>query len=222
MSRSPLVPLDRPAGRAVARALLAAAVVASGVALGVVAPARLDAQDSLVARPAPDAARASWPGVGRSNVLSVQPLHAVFGAYSAEYERFVGALVSLAGSATYTDGEILDWDDYNEEEATVTTDVKLRFYPEARSFHGLSVGLQAGALREREYVVAGDPPSFNGDWEQRWSPTVGVLLERGWLDRRTGRMLVATGIGAKRVLRRGDYRADESYLTLRLAIGLAF
>lgn len=45
----------------------------------------------------------------RGHALSVQPLHAVLGSFSGEYERFAGSLVSLAGAVTYSDGELFDW-----------------------------------------------------------------------------------------------------------------
>lgn len=156
----------------------------------------------------------------RKHAVSVQPLHAVLGAFSGEYERFAGSLVSLAGAVTYIDPELTDWVDYHEQ-SSISTDVKLRFYPDGPSFHGLSLGIQGGTRRQRQTAVTGDPPRFADYSEWRWNPTIGFLIERGWLDRRNGRTLVATGIGAKRVLREAPLE-DYSYLTLRLSVGLAF
>lgn len=73
----------------------------------------------------------------------------------------------------------------------------------------------------RPTAATTSPPWFADSSEWKWSPTVGFLIERGWLDRRDGRTLVATGIGAKRVLRKAPL-ADYSFLTLRLSVGLAF
>lgn len=70
-------------------------------------------------------------------------------------------------------------------------------------------------------MVTGDPTRFTEHVEWKWNPTIGFLIERGWLDRRNGRTLVASGIGAKRVLRSAPFE-DYTYLTLRLSVGVAF
>ena len=193
------------------------------VAFAVVPPR--DAHAQGVVRPAADSAAPaarSDPirGAGRRQVVSVQPLHAVLGSFSGEYERFAGSLVSVAAAATYIDPEVFDWVEYYERSST-STDVKLRLYPDGPSFHGLSLGIQGGARRERQSAVTGDPPRFADYSEWRWNPTLGFLIERGWLDRRNGRTLVAGGIGAKRVLRPAPFD-DYSYMTLRLSVGVAF
>lgn len=209
--------------RAPSRLAIPGALAVVLVASAVVPASRAHAQG--VGRPAADstasAARPDPPRrAERQHALSVQPLHAVFGSFSGEYERFAGSLLSLAGAVTYSDAELFDWNDYYQQSST-SADVKLRLYPDGPSFHGLSLGIQGGGRRERQTAVTGDPPRFADYSEWRWNPTIGFLIERGWLDRRNGRTLVAGGIGAKRVLRSAPFE-DYSYMTLRLSVGVAF
>jgi hypothetical protein len=163
----------------------------------------------------------------RRNAVTVQPLHAVFGAWSGEYERVLGRATSLALGVSVLDGELGDfWDGSGDDDRMHSAELKLRLYPDGRVLRGLSIGLMAGMVRERETFYdapdASSPPPQSYVLRREWEslPAYGFLFEHGWFDK-SGRGLLVMGLGGKRVLRSGE-RSDHAYLTARISVGVAF
>jgi hypothetical protein len=154
------------------------------------------------------------PGVTPSNVLSIQPLNAVFTAYSAEYER------KIAGATTFgIGGTYFNVGDGVDEVTFKSGDVKLRYYPNGTALMGFSFGGTAGFS-----TVTGT--DFNGAEESASGPSLGVLLEYQWLLGVQRNFAVALGLGAKAVfvkdetITSGDF--TPRYPTARVSVGYAF
>jgi len=154
------------------------------------------------------------PGVTPSNVLSIQPLNAVFTAYSAEYERKIGGAATFGIGGTY-----FNVGDGFDEVTFKSGDVKLRYYPNGTALMGFSFGGTAGFSS----VTGTD---FNGAEESASGPSLGVLLEYQWLLGVQRNFAVALGLGAKAVfvkdetITSGDF--TPRYPTARVSVGYAF
>ena len=160
-------------------------------------PAALAAQDS-----------------GKKNVITVQPLNAIFEVYSAEYERAIGEATTLGVGANF-------WNNGNQSDQVqyLSSEVKLRYYPAGKALHDFSVGATLGvtSLRGQSTTTAQD--------ETVSGLSYGVLLEYQWLLGKTNDFAVACGVGAK-VLSIGqtDFNSnvDLRYPTGRVSIGFRF
>lgn len=172
---------------------------------------------------------AQQAAAARRNAVTVQPLHAVFGIWSGEYERALGGTTSLALGVSSLEGEIGDFgDDTGEDDPMHSGELKLRLYPDGRVLRGLSIGLMAGMVRERQTFYDAPasatsplPPGeyvVRREWESH--PAYGFLFEHGWFDK-GGRGLLVMGLGGKRVLR-DRHRSDRAYITARISVGVAF
>ena len=153
----------------------------------------------------------------RQQVISFQPINAVFTVYAAEYERAlkptltlgVGATGFFPGDLSYTSG-----------------DVKLRYYPQARPFQGFSFGASVGVTRAGEEYT-----DFGGGGEpverdrSVTGPSGGFMLDYGWLLGATQRFYVGLGVGAKVLFVDDEDFSDDfiaRYPTARLSVGYAF
>ncbi|MEP6550987.1 MAG: DUF3575 domain-containing protein [Gemmatimonadales bacterium] len=148
------------------------------------------------------------------SVLSIQPLNAVFTAYSAEFERAVGAAVTLGVGATYFNvGDGIDEVTYK------SADAKLRYYPNGTALMGFSFGVSGGYSG----VNAVD---FSGNKESASAPSFGVLLEYQWLLGLQRNFAVALGLGAKAIFINGDRFTSSDFVarypTARVSVGYAF
>ena len=150
-----------------------------------------------------------------SNVISFQPINAVFEAYSAEYERQVGSAVTLGVGGTYWNlGEDAD------ELTYASGDLKLRYYPNGTALMGFSFGGSVG------FTNVSGTSSVDGSEESASGPSFGVLLEYQWLMGAKRNFAVALGVGAKAVMVKeetftsGDFTAR--YPTARVSVGFAF
>jgi hypothetical protein len=149
------------------------------------------------------------------NVISFQPINAVFEAYSAEYERQTASAVTIGVGGTYWNpGDDID-------ELTYTSaDVKFRFYPNGTALMGFSFGGSLG------FTKVSAQNSFDGTDESVSGPTFGVLLEYQWLMGAKRNFAVALGVGAKALMVKeeditsGDFTAR--YPTARVSVGYAF
>jgi uncharacterized protein DUF3575 len=153
----------------------------------------------------------------KATVLSIQPLSAVFGVYSAEVEHAVSPTVTLGVGASYWNFD----DDFSKTTYT-SGDVKLRYYPEAKPFRGFSLGGQVGYTSLSDKT---DEDVFGGSDETKASgPTIGVALDYGWLLGATRSFYVGLGLGAKKIFAKDDDFGDAkfSYPTARISIGYAF
>lgn len=170
---------------------------------------------TLLVGAAPLAAQSDPVVVPRQNVLSTNPILFVFGWYTLEYERQLGAATTIALGGSYFE---YDDDDIGDEEYA-TADLKLRYYPNERVFRGFSIGASAGVARVEEVVDI-----FSEERRSVTAPTVGLAMDYGWLIGRRDNIHVDLGIGARRAFY-GDEDSDFEFEVLpylRLSVGLAW
>ena len=146
-------------------------------------------------------------------VLSIQPLTAVFGVFSGEYERAAGASVTWGLGATY-------WGSgFSGGDARYTSaEFKLRAYPNGVALDGFSVGGAVGFTSVSADDNAGSSGSVGG-------PTVGVLLEYQWLLGPKKEWTFALGVGAKALFINDDNNSVDftgKYPTARISFGYAW
>jgi hypothetical protein len=153
----------------------------------------------------------------KTNVLSIQPLSAVFGVYSAELEHAVSPTVTIGLGASYW-----NFDDNISTTKYTSGDLKLRYYPEAKPFRGFSFGGQVGytSLSDKNK----DPFGGTSSKTTANGPTLGVALDYGWLLGETRSFYVGLGVGAKKIFAKADDFGDAkfAYPTARISIGYAF
>jgi Protein of unknown function (DUF3575) len=152
-------------------------------------------------------------------VLSINPLGAVFGVYMGEFERALHPSATAGVSTTYWTGDFTDGED-QAVASYLTVDARLRYYPGARPLEGFSIGGSVGYTG-----LSGSLTTVEG--EQKGSVNTvgaGVELDYNWLLGARDQVMVGTGIGAKRLFVLGDEVEDVSlaYPTLRLVVGYAF
>jgi Protein of unknown function (DUF3575) len=152
----------------------------------------------------------------KTAVISIQPLSAVFGVYSAEFEKALAPTVTLGVGGSY-------WSHDDDVSTTKYTsgDIKLRYYPEAHPFRGFSFGGQAG------YTSLSDETTFAGsgsDKTKASGPTLGVALDYSWLLGESKSFYVGLGLGAKKIFASAKDIGDATlaYPTAHVSIGYAF
>jgi len=148
------------------------------------------------------------------NVLSIQPINAVFTDYSAEYERATrGAVTFGIGGTFFNVGDGVDEITYK------SADVKLRYYPNGTALMGFSFGGTAGYSS-----VSGQ--DFDGTDQSASGPSLGILLEYQWLMGVQRNFSVALGVGAKAVFVKDNAFTSDNFLarypTARVSVGFAF
>ena len=153
-------------------------------------------------------------GTPHRQVLSFQPLSAIFTVYAAEYERVVGSSATVGVGATYwgeDDEDVLDV-------SYISTDLKLRYYPSGSPLSGFSFGGSVGYTRVAEEGEFGKTNGVRG-------VTIGTMIEYGWLLNANRSFYIGLGIGAKALFIDED-ELDEDitprYPTARFSIGWAF
>jgi hypothetical protein len=162
---------------------------------------------------------AAPPAPLRMQAVTVQPLHAILGYYSAAYERVLGPTTTAGFEVSR-----LDWDDdatYTAAEATV------RYYPSADALNGLSFGMILGPsfgtdVRYQYDTFGGPPVPVN---ERFTALGFGFEIARSHILGVDRRFHYAYGAGAKRlVLIAGDHTdsGDVVLPMLRLSVGFAF
>lgn len=163
------------------------------------------------------AAGAQAPAAAKTAVISIQPLSAVFGVYSAEFEKALAPTVTLGVGGSYWSHE----DDVSTTKYT-SGDVKLRYYPEAHPFRGFSFGGQAG------YTSLSDRTDFGSgggsQTDKASGPTLGVALDYSWLLGESKSFYVGLGLGAKKIFASNKDIGDATlaYPTAHVSIGYAF
>lgn len=145
-------------------------------------------------------------------MISLNPLGLPFKYVSGELEQKVSNIVTVGGSVSYLD---VDDDSYASFEA------KLRVYPNEEAFKGFSIGL-AGGVSRLSGIESCD--SFDCGRGSRSGPSIAVLADYNWLLGKSKRVLVGTGVGAKRIFADDDNLVDVNfaYPTLRFQIGMIF
>ena len=147
------------------------------------------------------------------NVISIQPLTAMFNILSAEYER--------KGGSTWTWGlGVTNFSPDDDNSATDpeynSGDVKFRYYP-GNALQGFSFGGSVGYAKVSEENGSTTTSESVG--------TFGVLLEYQWLLGARKKFAVALGVGAKKLLLDEDDFASDvivAYPTGRISVGFAF
>ena len=174
----------------------------------------------LAAQSVPAPAGVSLPSA-KNQVVSLQPITAMFTLYSAELERKLTPTLTLGVGGTYwSDGE--DDTDGSVDAKYASGDLKLRYYPGATPFQGFSFGVQAGVTRVSGSVTN----EGTGETEEgsTTGPTFGVALDHNWLLGASKSFYVGLGIGAKALFIDEDAIDDATvrYPTARISIGYAF
>ena len=153
-------------------------------------------------------------------VLSINPIGAVFGVYMGEFERVVRPNTTAGVSATYWNSDLQDGEDASAVASYLTVDAKLRYYPGASQLEGFSIGGSVGYTG-----LSGELTTVEGEAKGDVNTLgAGVELDYNWLLGARNQVMVGTGIGAKRLYVLGDDVEDVSlaYPTLRLVVGYAF
>jgi hypothetical protein len=152
------------------------------------------------------------PGGGFRNALSLNPLAIPFEIVSVEFETKLASAFSLGISGGYFSPDVF---------TLSSVDVRLKLYPNEEGPKGFAVGLSFGLVHLRDRSCC----SFIGDEEtiSQSFPAAGVFLDYNWLVGKSKRMLVGTGVGAKRLLGNDDrFDVGTAYPTARLQLGWIF
>jgi hypothetical protein len=175
---------------------------------------------ALTAQAVPAPAGASMPAQ-KNQVLSIQPLSAMFTVYSAEFERRVSPTMTVGFGATHWGGGFDD-DEASADAGYTSGDLKVRYYPGAQPFQGFSFGAQAGLTRVTGDVT--DNTTGESAEGSTTGPTFGVALDYGWLLGGTKSFYVGLGLGAKMLFIDEDEVDDATlrYPTARISVGYAF
>jgi hypothetical protein len=149
----------------------------------------------------------------RPNVFTIQPLTAVFGFYSAEYERAATKAVTWGLGGNY-------WspDASSDDFSYASGEFKLRYYPSGVALQGFSVGGSLGYSNVRGQNSDGTTGSAG-------APSLGVLLEYQWLMGEKKNFAIALGVGAKALFISEDEFDNDfvaKYPTARISVGWAW
>ena len=214
------------------RSLAIAPIVAIVLAA---APSSLAAQggaDSTVAPAPTTAARRQSDPMTRPLLIAINPIWAIFGAYSLNVERALDGSSSVGLEASYFDGDLADGDDEDGGDTWADTYVRsslglhYRYYPRA-VFQGLSLDASAGWARvEDEDLCLFVPDEACGQREHASTVHFGFELGWNWLPGDADRLQISLALGARRHLITGDARIDgeKAFVTPagRFSVGLRF
>lgn len=148
---------------------------------------------------------------GPRTMISINPLGLPFKYVSGELEQKINTFATIGPSFSYVDISDVSY---------TSVEGKLRLYPNEEAFQGFSIGLAAGIAR-----LAEDVSNVNGrEHRSATNPTIAVLADYNWLIGKTKRVLVGTGVGAKRVFGddNGFSEANFAYPTVRFQVGVTF
>jgi hypothetical protein len=167
----------------------------------VAAGSRAHAQRVSDVRPA-----TSKPSFGQT--ISVSPLFALLGFYTADVERRVISMATLGvGGSAFSLGPF----------GYKSVDLKARYYPGGRALEGTGLGVSAGMIRlsADEGGIFSSPASGSGI-------VVGTDVTHTKIH---GNLVLSVGGGVKHILRYGGYdvsRIHLTYPTARASVGVAF
>ena len=160
------------------------------------------------------AAHAQAPLSGKSSVLSIQPVSSMLTVYTGEYELALSRSATVGVGATkFGGGDIGGSFNY------LSGDLKLRYYPDGRAFQGFSFGGSVGMTR---VSASSDNLQDEGSVTK---PSIGIMLDYGWLLGASKSFYVGMGVGAKALFLHGNEFEEDftaRYPTARLSVGLAF
>jgi hypothetical protein len=144
------------------------------------------------------------------NVISIQPLNAIFEVYSGEFERAAGKAATWGLGGTYSAIE--------SDLEYSSTELKGRYYPAGIALQGFSVGGAVGFTRISS-------SNFDGTKDTAGGPSIAVLIEYQWLMGVKKNFSLVLGVGAKSLNVDEDEFTNSvtvRYPTGRLSIGIAF
>jgi hypothetical protein len=161
-------------------------------------------------------------------VFSIQPVHAILGWYSAEYERVVAPTTTIGVTGAY-----FDWEG---ESTYVSAEGTLRYYPSADALDGLAFGMTLGPtfVTDREtyyyyYGVAVEPIPYDvvppmTQREHFRAIGFGFEISRSHILGVERRFHWAYGAGAKRLIRVSGDAGNASMVIpmARLSVGFSF
>lgn len=175
---------------------------------------------ALAAQSVPAPAGASLP-TAKNQVISIQPLTAMFTVYSGEFERRLSPTMTVGVGVTHWGGGFDDEESSGDASYT-SGDLKLRYYPGAQPFQGFSFGGQVGVSRVSGETV--DDETFESEEASVTAPSFGIALDYGWLLGGTKSFYVGLGLGAKMLFIDEDEIEGVTlrYPTARVSIGYAF
>lgn len=155
-------------------------------------------------------AQASGPDQGnlpRPNLVSTNPIAAIFEFYSAEFEHSLTPIASIAITGSHFG---IDDFDYNNVDAII------RYYPGARAIRGFAFGGSVGYARV-------DDACYGCGSRSRGAFAIGVRGDYVWILGSDQRFAVAAGAGAKRLFysSEGD-RGSTALPIARLSVGYAW
>lgn len=153
-------------------------------------------------------------------LVSINPLGIPFNIFSGELEGAIAQGFTLAGNVSYTDLGSTD-------PRFASAEMKGRYYPQEVALSAFSVGLGIGILKYSkgfdEFDALGNRTGTRR--VAHTTPTISIGTDYNWLLGAERRFLVGGGVGAKRMLNRGDndeLKVPRAYPTARFTIGLAF
>jgi hypothetical protein len=170
---------------------------------------------TLLVVPSLAAAQSAAPVAMPKNVISIQPLNAMFSVLSAEYERKGGGAWTWGVGVTTFSAD--DDDAATVDPAYNSGDVKFRYYPQGTALQGFSFGGSLGFAKVSEETGTTETSESVG--------TFGILLEYQWLLGAKKKFAVALGVGAKKLMLDEDnFTSDvlSAYPTARVSVGFAF
>ena len=165
---------------------------------------------ALLALAAPQAA-AQAPV--RRNLLSLNPLGIPFEYVSGEYEHMISGLASFGLQGSFLSVN---------EGSYSTIEAKVRFYPNEEWPKGFAIGLAAGVTRLSEDRY--NSGTNRDERETETLPTMAVIVDYNWILGKAQRVIVGTGVGAKRLIGASSDFIDvnTAYPTARFQIGVRF
>lgn len=160
------------------------------------------------------------PKQAPKQVLWTQPISALLGMYSVEYERVLGEETSLGFALNYWDPP---FGDSGEELRYFSPEAKLRFYPGAEVLRKFSFGTTVGWTFVKDRQL--DPLDFSSSEGKASGLKIGIDLDYSWLLGKRENFGVSLGVGARRVFLDDSFDGEDAlvaYPTLRIAVGYAF
>ncbi|MEP7384271.1 MAG: hypothetical protein ABI910_21520 [Gemmatimonadota bacterium] len=161
-------------------------------------------------------AAVAFPAQGQARplrtLITINPLGLPFKLISAELEEKVNTFATIGASLSYID---IDHASYSSFEG------KVRLYPNEQAFQGFAIGLGAGVTR-----IAQDNSDAAGGTvhDAKTVPSIAVLADYNWMLGKTKRVVVGTGVGAKRLFGsdKNFGSVNFAYPTARFQVGVVF
>lgn len=153
-------------------------------------------------------AAAQAPRANRT-LISINPLGLPFKWISAEVEQKASQMITVGASVSYVD--------LFDDASYTSFDAKFRVYPNEEAFRGFALGISGGIVRVAEDYSDRDDRSET-------APSIGVTADYNWILGKSKRVLVGTGVGAKRIFGDDDDFSDVNfaYPTFRFQVGMIF